>query len=135
MCNEPAGFVTEVCNKVCNVCPPRLCYRPLQKIHCQIVFPLRCPLKSPKATRSSLNKSAFFDQTYQGVLTSPPPHRKKEKKGAAAALRSHSGRSCQLVPGSEGFGLGEGGAGGTDGGGPGPAGSGGSLGAAVGFRT
>ena len=31
MCNEPAGFVTEVCNEICNECPPRLCYRPLKK--------------------------------------------------------------------------------------------------------
>ena len=36
VCNEPAGFVTEVCNEVCNECPPRLCYRPLKKIHCHI---------------------------------------------------------------------------------------------------
>ena len=36
MCNEPAGFVTEVCNEVCNECPPRLCYRPLKKIRCHV---------------------------------------------------------------------------------------------------
>ena len=37
MCNEPAGFVTEVCNEVCNECPPRLCYRPLEKITASFV--------------------------------------------------------------------------------------------------
>ena len=77
MCNEPAGFVTEVCNEVCNECPPRLCCRPLKKITAICIYIYICIIISvhiiakPPATSTTptqpLEGWGAAERTYAGT--------------------------------------------------------------------
>ena len=67
MCNEPAGLVTEVCNEVCNECPPRLCYQtPRTNSQPNLFTPERATasLRGISETRVlDLHKRAAFPRT------------------------------------------------------------------------